>query len=464
MSTEKSNGGYHSLKVGKFDHSSTTPRAMRWREWENRLRYAFGSAYPLLANQTSESLDPSKYWWGLTWSPLLDFERFDADQEQKLYVDFQKAQYSLLHVLSENFGMHDKQIIADHDPVQLVEKLKVKYTVEWDRDLEFFPNRPGWTPTMWMTTWLPFGYMCLHNIAAKYIDTGVTDAITKHDAYVASKTFTPSNITKWVSGVEHAWAGWRNTVTDPEHMAAVELVREILSSDNEDWKSWSYSFATQQGDKPYTVADLMEKVVNQDKLLNAGGTKKKATALLAGHGLSRPSFKSKNGKKGKQKKRCATKDCKNFVKVHFHKFCDACFSSRKEKSSADDSSALNDVPAAVRANTAARKINVLKKKMAQANSKAKREGLLNEANALVATLETAMQKKNKKKKVQVAQEEEEEEEAGLAEVLVAAHATSNEPNSSPKSKPKKKKTAQVDESDRMLASCTVQRFAGCSVP
>jgi len=466
MSTEKSNGGYHSLKVGKFDHSSTTPRAMRWREWENRLRYAFGSAYPLLANQTSESLDPSKYWWGLTWSPLLDFERFDADQEQKLYVDFQKAQYSLLHVLSENFGMHDKQIIADHDPVQLVEKLKVKYTVEWDRDLEFFPNRPGWTPTMWMTTWLPFGYMCLHNIAAKYIDTGVTDAITKHDAYVASKTFTPSNITKWVSGVEHAWAGWRNTVTDPEHMAAVELLQEILSSDNEDWKSWAYSFATQQGDKPYTVADLMEKVVNQDKLLNAGGTKKKATALLAGHGLSRPSFKSKNGKKGKQKKRCATKDCKNVVKVHFHKFCDPCFTSRKEKSSADDSSALNDVPAAVRANTAARKINVLKKKMAQANSKAKREGLLNEANALVATLETAMQKKNKKKKVQVAQEEEEEEEAGLAEVLVAAHATSNEPNPSPTSKPKKKKkkTAQDDESDRMLASCTVQRFAGCSVP
>jgi hypothetical protein len=128
--------------------------------------------------------------------------------------------------------------------------------------------------------------MCLHNIAVKYIDTGVTDAITKHDAYVASKAFTPSNITKWVSTVEHAWAGWRNTVTDPEHMSAVELVREILSSDNEDWKQWAFSFATQQGDKPYTVADLLEKVVNQYKLLNAGGTKKKATALYAGHGVT----------------------------------------------------------------------------------------------------------------------------------------------------------------------------------
>ncbi len=121
MSTnEKSNGGFHSLKVSKFDHSSTTPRVTRWREWVVKLRYAFGSAYPLLANQTSESLDPSKYWWGLTWNALLDFDNFTQEQEQKLYVDFQKAQYSLLHVLSENFGMHDKQIIADHDPVQLV--------------------------------------------------------------------------------------------------------------------------------------------------------------------------------------------------------------------------------------------------------------------------------------------------------------------------------------------------------
>jgi hypothetical protein len=142
-----------------------------------------------------------------------------------------------LHVLSENFGTHEKQIIADHDPVQLVENLKIKYSDTWNTMLEFFPDKPGWTLTPWMTRWLPFGYMCLRNIAAKYVDTGVTDAITKHDAYVASKTFTPSNITKWVSTIEHAWAGWRNTVTNPEHMAAVELVREILSSDNEDWKT-----------------------------------------------------------------------------------------------------------------------------------------------------------------------------------------------------------------------------------
>ena len=207
----------------------------------------------------------------------------------------------------------------------------------------------------------------------------------------------------------------------------------------------------------------MEKVVNQDKLLNAGGTKKKATALLAGHGISRPAFKPKGSKKGKQKKRCATKDCKNIVKVHFHKFCDACFSSRKEKSSADDSSALDDVPAAVREKNHARKLKSLKKKMAQMSSvknKSKREELIHEANALLACFGDAVNKKNKKNKI----EDEEGEEAGLAELPVDAHATSDMPISSPKPIPKKKKTAQDDKLDRKLARCTVQRFAGCSVP
>jgi hypothetical protein len=71
-------------------------------------------------------------------------------------------------------------IIADHDPVQVVEKLKNKYSETWNTKLEFFPDKPGWTPTHSMTTWLPFGYMCLRSIAAKYDDSGVTDDLQKH--------------------------------------------------------------------------------------------------------------------------------------------------------------------------------------------------------------------------------------------------------------------------------------------
>jgi hypothetical protein len=74
----------------------------------------------------SDVLDHTQYWWGLTWSALLDIDNMSQEQEQKLYVDFQKAQYSLLHVMSDNFGSHEKQIIADHDPVTLVGKLTQK--------------------------------------------------------------------------------------------------------------------------------------------------------------------------------------------------------------------------------------------------------------------------------------------------------------------------------------------------
>ena len=61
MSNNDKANGYSALKVSKFDHSSTTPSATRWWEWVVKLRYAFGSAYPLLVNQTSEVLDPLDY-------------------------------------------------------------------------------------------------------------------------------------------------------------------------------------------------------------------------------------------------------------------------------------------------------------------------------------------------------------------------------------------------------------------
>jgi len=82
MSIHDKTNGYNALKVSKFDHSNSTPRATRWREWVVKLRYAFGSAYPLLANQTSEVLDSGQYWWALTWNPLLDLDNISPEQER----------------------------------------------------------------------------------------------------------------------------------------------------------------------------------------------------------------------------------------------------------------------------------------------------------------------------------------------------------------------------------------------
>ena len=77
--------------------------------------------------------------------------------------------------------------------------------------------------------------------------------------------------------------------------------------------------------------------------------------------------------------------------MHFHKFSDDCYSSHKEKSSADNElAALDDVPATVREQK--HKLTSLKKKMVQMSSvrnKQKREALLQQANALLADMTEA---------------------------------------------------------------------------
>ena len=94
--------------------------------------------------------------------------------------------------------------------------------------------------------------------------------------------------------------------------------------------------------------------------------------------------------------------------------------------------------------------------MSRVRNKQKREALLQQANALLADMREAPAKKSKKKIP------EEEPEAGLAELTVNAPTTGELSIYAPKPKPKK--TAQDNELDRVLASCTVQGFAGCSVP
>ena len=134
----------------------------------------------------------------------------------------------------------------------------------------------------------------------------------------------------------------------------------------------------------------------------------------------------------------------------------------KEKSSAEnESAALDDVPATVREQNHNCKLTSLKKQMAQMSrvwNKQQREALLQQPNALclLADMSDVPAKKNKKKII------EEDPEAGLAELTVDAPVTSELSIYAPKPEPKK--TAQDDELDRMLAGCTVQRFAGSSVP
>ena len=127
------------ISMTKFPHNLDTPRATRWRDWVKKLRFTFGSIFPLLADQLSDPINPLDYWWGLTWKPLYDFTHMSAQEEQKLYAEFQKAQYSILHVISENFYQQEKQLIINHEPCVLKKKLQDLYSPKWDKDLEFLP-------------------------------------------------------------------------------------------------------------------------------------------------------------------------------------------------------------------------------------------------------------------------------------------------------------------------------------
>ena len=59
---------------------------------------------------------------------LFDFDNVLAKEEHQCWPYSQKDQYSLMDVLSVNFATHEKQIIADHDPLVLTEKVTRQFS------------------------------------------------------------------------------------------------------------------------------------------------------------------------------------------------------------------------------------------------------------------------------------------------------------------------------------------------
>ena len=79
-------------------------------------------------------------------------------------------------------------------------------------------------------------------------------------------------------------------------MAAVQILKGVLDTPDPDWKSWGYNFSITQGNAPYTVEGLIDKVQQQDKLHKTSG-KASSTALMANGVRNKPTFKKKGGKK-----------------------------------------------------------------------------------------------------------------------------------------------------------------------
>ena len=59
MSSDNANKDTKILTMSKFPHGQDTPRTVRWRDWQRKLLFCFGSHFPMLAGPTVEPLDPS---------------------------------------------------------------------------------------------------------------------------------------------------------------------------------------------------------------------------------------------------------------------------------------------------------------------------------------------------------------------------------------------------------------------
>ena len=160
--------GSGALAVPKFPHSSTAPRAEKWRSWSAILKSAFGMKYSLLTNLLSQEPDAREEFWGFTWDSVYDWYNIGAAEERTLRKEFMMAQYALYHALTESFQQQQCHIIESHAPEQLTRTLRARYQWPLGHD---------------NLDWLPFGILCLQEIGKQYDDSGVTDAIAKHEEW-----------------------------------------------------------------------------------------------------------------------------------------------------------------------------------------------------------------------------------------------------------------------------------------
>jgi hypothetical protein len=190
MSMSKFKDSDKGLNVPKFYHSLTYSKGEKWRKWMTLFSSAFGQ-HPM------------------------SLRMLGADETyEKLVVQFTRSQYAIYHTLSLNFLTHQRQIIEEHSPIELKRTMMQKDN--WPQDDEHI-------------TFLPFGLLFLRAMANKYEDSGVTDALHKYESYTLAKPLKPGIVSVWISNLLHAWTTWHNSIKDPEFMAAVEILQQVIN-------------------------------------------------------------------------------------------------------------------------------------------------------------------------------------------------------------------------------------------
>ncbi len=272
----------------------------------------------------------------------------DANEDEAWF----KMQVWLLQFLIRDFKESDSAIIDAHDP----EIFKTRLVQE-----------DGWATDSKHVRFVPFATTCLHAISKRYLEQTSSHLIGKLKSFVVARTSFGKHVKnplKWTSTVESAWHNLQGGIKrfDPEALSALELVLDIYNSGDHQWGQWATSFYEQHNDRAFTVAEVLQSVIDRHGLHYAVSSSHSSSSHSTGKHLRDPTA-AVNMVEELIAKLCASCGKQFKTKAAQHKMCDGCFgrSDKKAPSLSSADTSVTITPAAKESFNQRRKFKSVKK-------------------------------------------------------------------------------------------------------
>ena len=198
----------------------------------------------------------------------------DANEDEAWF----KMQVWLLQFLIRDFKESDSDIIDTHDPQ--IFKMRLVQEDDWSADSKH-------------VRFAPFATTCLHAISKRYLEQTSSHLIGKLKSFVVARTSFGKHVKnplKWTSTVEAAWHHLQGGIKrfDPEVLTALELVLDIYNSGDHQWGQWATSFYEQHNDRAFTVAEVLQSVIDRHGLHYAVSASHSSSSHSTGKHLRDP--------------------------------------------------------------------------------------------------------------------------------------------------------------------------------
>jgi hypothetical protein len=244
------------------------------------------------------------------------FKMVQEDAEDEWF----KMQVWLLQYLIRDFKESDCAIIDEHDPEAF--KLRLVQDDGWDADGKH-------------VRFTPFATICLHAISKSYLEQISSHLISKLKSFVVARMSFGKHVKnplKWTSTVEAAWHDLQGGIKlfDPEALAALELVLDIYNSGDHQWAQWATSFYEQNNDRAFTVAEVLQSVIDRHGLHYAVSASHSSPSPSPGKHL-RDHTAVVNMIEDFVAQACGSCGKHFKPKAAQHKMCDGCFGRRDKK-------------------------------------------------------------------------------------------------------------------------------------